>query len=439
MSQDSSDRPANPLDALLGRPAKPLTTTVARRAPVRRVSARALLASAAGIALLIVMAGLGIYFSVHQRPAKPQPISEPNLVSNEAPPIISQSSNPQPRPIEIASRPVATFEPLPVEPMPIAAEPEALAILPREFLPEPVLIEPTRPIARVEKPTPEPTLEPPKREPRLPAIVEKPKPDAAAQLPPTEQPERTADRFGTTINFLATPALAYERARTQKDKLVMLLHYAGSFERGRFTCEAAESLRTEALLDDEVADYVNENFICSHQRVGAMRLVNGVESGGTVVTYFCLSDGTVLHTIAGPVDGRQFLQEAHWIVDTRKSAILKMQGDLAKYNAAIRKAHADRYFNDYGEPTDPLGGLMLPGRPFAPRFVGGFGPGFGPFGGLGGMAPDPLNPKLPTQRPTKQAPQAQVHWLLARLNAPKLGDIYKTIYQDILKEKLADR
>jgi hypothetical protein len=318
-----------------------------------------------------------------------------------------------------------------------------LAILPREFLPEPALIEPMPAIARVEKPTPEPTQEPPKRDPKLPAIVENPKPDASAKLPPTEQPERRADRFGTRINFLATPALAYERARTQKDKLVMLLHYAGSFEKGQFTCEAAESLRTEALLDDEVVDYVNENFICSHQRVGAMRLVNGVETGGTVVTYFCLSDGTVLNAIPGPVDARQFLLEARWIVESRKSAIQKMQGDPAKYNAFIRGAHAKRYLDDYNEPNDLLGGLGLgfPGRPFG-RFGAGFGPGFGPpFGGMGPLPPDPLLSanRLPTQRPTKQSAQVQVHWLLGRLNAPKLGDIYKTVYQDILKEKLAER
>ena len=31
-----------------------------------------------------------------------------------------------------------------------------------------------------------------------------------------------------------------------------------------------------------------------------------------MASYFCLSDGTVIHAVAGPVDARQFLREPYW-------------------------------------------------------------------------------------------------------------------------------
>jgi hypothetical protein len=94
-----------------------------------------------------------------------------------------------------------------------------------------------------------------------------------------------------------------------------------------------------ALADAAVGDYVNEHFFSSYQKIGTFQIVNGQKQGGNVATYFCLSDGTVLGAIAGPVDARTFLREARWVVETRKAAVAEMHGDYARYAAFIRKAH----------------------------------------------------------------------------------------------------
>jgi hypothetical protein len=323
--------------------------------------------------------------------------------------------------------------------------PEVLAIAPRatRIAPEPKLIEPEPAVARGKRPSPETTVGPmePANSPPL-AITEKPRPEAGANLPATEKPEPMAEHFGTRIDFSATPALAYERAKKEKDKLVMLLHFPGSFDKGAFTCEAAESLRADALLDDEVTGFVNENFLCSHQRIGALRSVKGVQTGGSVVTYFCLADGTVLHAIPGAVDAKQFMQEARWVVDIRQSAQQKMQKDTSRYNWLVKRAHSERYFDEFVPPNDPFGGVMIPGKfPPPPPRLGGFG-GFPPLGGGIGNPLMPVMPtsnKLPAQRPANQPPQVQVHWLLATRTAPKINDIYKIVYEQILKERITDR
>ena len=97
-----------------------------------------------------------------------------------------------------------------------------------------------------------------------------------------------------------------------------------------------------ALSNDAVVDYLNQHFVCSFQKVGNFRIVNGQKQGGNVASYFTLDDGSVLHALAGPVDAGTLLREARWVVETRKLAIMTSHGDTAKYKAAWRKAHAER-------------------------------------------------------------------------------------------------
>jgi len=49
---------------------------------------------------------------------------------------------------------------------------------------------------------------------------------------------------------------------------------------------------------------VADNFESTYQKVGTFRVVNGVKQGGNVASYFCLSDGTVVHAVAGPLNAQ---------------------------------------------------------------------------------------------------------------------------------------
>ena len=48
-----------------------------------------------------------------------------------------------------------------------------------------------------------------------------------------------------------------------------------------------------ALANTQVADYLNENYICTFLKVGTFQIINGQKVGGNVASYFCLADGSV--------------------------------------------------------------------------------------------------------------------------------------------------
>jgi hypothetical protein len=175
------------------------------------------------------------------------------------------------------------------------------------------------------------------------------------------------------------------------------------------------------LSDDAVGAYVNLHFFNSFQKVGTFTIVNGQKQGGNVATYFCLADGTVLNAIAGPVTAKEFLQEARWVVETRKSAQTEMKGTAAKIGAHFARAHAERFV----EENPNAGGNR--GR-------------FSPVRARVNLNAQPRNPYdlLPVQRPTELPVQAQVQWLLASRPSFKIADIYKIVYQDILGERVSN-
>lgn len=107
-----------------------------------------------------------------------------------------------------------------------------------------------------------------------------------------------------------------------------------------------------ALSNPEVANYLNQHFVCSFQKVGNFRIVNGQKQGGNVASYFTLDDGKVLHVVAGPVDAGTLLREARWVVETRKLAIMTSHGNQGRYRASWGKAHADRLQAEYGVATN---------------------------------------------------------------------------------------
>ena len=76
-------------------------------------------------------------------------------------------------------------------------------------------------------------------------------------------------------------------------------------------------------------DIIGENFEATHQKVGTFQIVAGQKQGGNVASYFCLSDGTVVHAVAGPLDAHQFLREAKWAIEVRKLAMTEADGQSA--------------------------------------------------------------------------------------------------------------
>jgi hypothetical protein len=165
-----------------------------------------------------------------------------------------------------------------------------------------------------------------------------------------------------------------------------------------------------ALANDEVGRYFKDHFVSSFQKVGTFRLVNGQKQGGNVASYFTLADGSVLHIIAGPVDAATLLREARWVVETRKLAIADSRGDSARYRAFFRKAHADRLLQEHGLPLQ-----MKKASPYVT---------------LEAFAHRELM-RLGGDRP------AQVHLLLATYPLVKTDQIYRLVFERILRERVS--
>jgi hypothetical protein len=163
------------------------------------------------------------------------------------------------------------------------------------------------------------------------------------------------------------------------------------------------------LADQRVADYLNENFVSTYLKVGTFRIINGQKVGGNVASYFCLPDSSVVHAIPGQTNANKLISEARWAYETRKSA-LTFGTDLEigkvimrKYTDHVRKAHTERYFAERG------GNAGLWGKQTG----------------------------LPLNMPLGSTNQAKTHWLLARTPLAKLGQVYPTVWTQILQEQLS--
>jgi hypothetical protein len=160
---------------------------------------------------------------------------------------------------------------------------------------------------------------------------------------------------------------------------------------------------------------VADNFETTYQKVGTFRVVNGEKQGGNVASYFCLSDGTVIHAVAGPLNARQFLQELRWAVDLRKLAASESGGDIAKYRAVVRKGHLERLAAEF---RLKLAANVLPAI-------------------TRGAPPEPLPNQIRTPAGRALATQGQVHVLLAYYPLPKLQQLYPIVFEDVLGEKVS--
>lgn len=217
-----------------------------------------------------------------------------------------------------------------------------------------------------------------------------------------------------------------------------------------------------ALNVPKVGKYVNENFAAAFQKVATFRIVGAQKQGGNVASYFCAPDGRVLHAIAGPVDADTYLREATWVVETTKAAMKVSAGDGAKFKEYFRKAHAQKLRDETGltveavtwDPpelgaTDQLTYSDPSGRPLAPKLPPP--PIDGPDVRL---TADEFNAR---QAKANAAPgaraircgvrgprvvvnnQAVMHQILAAHSLTKIEQVYGTVFENVLGEKISTK
>ncbi len=214
-----------------------------------------------------------------------------------------------------------------------------------------------------------------------------------------------------------------------------------------------------ALANDEVGKYLNENFVSSYQKVATFKIVDGQKQGGNVASYFCAPDGRVLHVVAGPVDAATLLREAKWVVETTRIAMKEAKDDGGKFKAFFRKAHAEKLRTENGlavEPVlfdppveqDPKSALTYndpSGRPLAPK-----------------LPPPPIDGpdvrfRAKAEAANKDAPagadllvdrkggrwalnnSGRVHMIMAAHCMAKIEDVYGTVFENILGEKISTK
>jgi hypothetical protein len=161
-----------------------------------------------------------------------------------------------------------------------------------------------------------------------------------------------------------------------------------------------------------VGDYLNSHFVSSYQKVGTFRIANRQKQGGNVASYFCLPDGEVLHVIAGPVNADTMLQEARWVIETWKMALLEKKEHLPQLTAFFAKAHADRLRQEHGLSLSEY--RRLPNASPAE---------------LTALLDEPANRKLTRQ--------GRVHLLFASNSPLQVEQIYKVVFENILGERIS--
>jgi hypothetical protein len=168
-----------------------------------------------------------------------------------------------------------------------------------------------------------------------------------------------------------------------------------------------------ALADGKVGEFVGSHFVAAYKKVGTFRKDGDTKNGGNVATYFCLSDGTVLHVIPGRVDAVVFLREARWAVDVYESAKLEHRDDRDGQKEYLKLAHGIRYLTERGR--GPIPGAAK-GVSQAKR----------------------VDASMPKLLPRGIDTLTQAHWLLWLNPMPQLSAVYRTVWTDILNEQVTD-
>ena len=170
-----------------------------------------------------------------------------------------------------------------------------------------------------------------------------------------------------------------------------------------------------ALAKEEVGKYLDRHFVSAFQRVATFRVAGAQKQGGNVASYFCTPEGMVLHAIAGPTDETSFLREARWAVDTYNLAILKnLRGDQ-QVRAFFRKVHFERLQTEHGVSAQDLrfSTKHAPMQDWKSFFVQN----------LHRVAGN----------------QGKVHLLLVATPLPRIHDVYQTVFEKILNERISTK
>jgi hypothetical protein len=168
-----------------------------------------------------------------------------------------------------------------------------------------------------------------------------------------------------------------------------------------------------ALANDNVGSYLNTHFVSAYQKVGTFQIQGTQKQGGNVASYFCTPSGRVLHVVAGPVDAGTLLREAQWVVETDKLARLDAHGAAARYREIFREAHAGRLRQEYGLDID-VGRLPT---------------------GSGSAAV--MSAVLKQAGKRALAKQGRVHLILTAFPLPRIEQVYKVVFEEILGEKVS--
>lgn len=168
-----------------------------------------------------------------------------------------------------------------------------------------------------------------------------------------------------------------------------------------------------ALASFQVGEYLNRHFVSGFQKVATFQIDWGQKQGGNVAAYFCTPDGAVLHAVAGPVDAGTFLKEARWANETY---LLAQLDQLAPEQLAsfFRNAHVDRLVQEHSVfvPRDKL-----------PK--------------CGAFTPDLLDQVLAQNAHLGLSNAGKVHLLLVVAPTPPLHEVYRTVFERILNEKIS--
>lgn len=220
-----------------------------------------------------------------------------------------------------------------------------------------------------------------------------------------------------------------------------------------------------ALNNEEVGKFLNENFVSAFQKVGTFRIVGKQKQGGNVASYFCAPDGRVLHVVAGPVNAPTLLREAKWVVDTVKTSLAEHEKSGKSFKAMFRTAHAERLRKEHrlnveavtfdspaaGEESalsyrDPTGKPLAPVLPPPPIE--------GPDVSLSPKEKEAFNASQAAAR-KKASPaqivadrrgrrwvlnnQGRVHVLMAAHSMKRIESVYGSIFEGILGERVSTK
>ncbi|HTU19263.1 MAG TPA: hypothetical protein VMG10_14480 [Gemmataceae bacterium] len=152
------------------------------------------------------------------------------------------------------------------------------------------------------------------------------------------------------------------------------------------------------MANAEVGKYLNNNFVASYQKVGTFTINGAKKQGGNVASYFCTPDGRVLHAVAGPVKAEVLLREARWVVESEKLADLDGIKGETRRRAFWRKVHSERLQQEHQVDSARLARAT---------------------------------------RRLKLNKAGLVHLLLATAPRPRLDQVYKLVFEKILKEKVS--